>query len=158
MKKPESIYLVYLYTFLTYTSIHALRTSYSFAKSSIGIEIGVSSKSMGIVDCLMLSFLGIGHFIHAIYPISRPVKYLWMGTIACGINYAFIPFCMLFPSLTNIYMLSALMSVNGFLQSYTWPNLLMIIHSHFDPAVYTVLLGFWATNANVGNIIGYSIF
>jgi hypothetical protein len=31
----------------------------------------------------------------------------------------------------------------------------MIIHSKFNPDKYAVLLGFWATNANVGNIIGY---
>lgn len=50
------------------------------------------------------------------------------------------------------------MSINGFLQSYTWPNLLMIIHNNFNPDKYAVLLGFWSANANIGNILGYGIF
>lgn len=49
------------------------------------------------------------------------------------------------------------MCVNGYLQSYTWPNLLMIIHSYFDPKKYPTLLGFWSTNVNFGNIAGFLI-
>ncbi len=50
------------------------------------------------------------------------------------------------------------MCINGFLQSYTWPNLLMIINFKFNPDKYAVLLGFWSANANVGNILGYAVF
>lgn len=113
---------------------------------------------MGIVDALMLTFLGVGHFLHALQPIKRPVKSLWIAMLICGINYGLIPLCMGFGPLGNIYVLSIFMCINGFLQSYTWPNLLMIVNSKFDPAKYAVLLGFWATNANVGNIIGYGTF
>lgn len=113
---------------------------------------------MGIVDALMLCFLGIGHFYHAVRPIKQPVLSLWIGMILCGINYELIPLSMLSSSLANIYVLSVIMSINGFLQSYTWPNLLMIIHNNFNPDKYAVLLGFWSANANIGNILGYGIF
>lgn len=106
----------------------------------------------------MLTFLGIGHFIHTVYPISKPVKSLWIAMILCGINYSLIPICMNIPQLKSIITLAIIMCFNGYLQSYTWPNLLMIIHSKFIPEEYPVLLGFWATNANIGNIIGYGIF
>ena len=53
--------------------------------------------------------------------------------IICGINYALIPVCMNIGPLSSIYILSLLMCSNGFLQSYTWPNLLMIINSKFNP-------------------------
>ena len=49
------------------------------------------------------------------------------------------------------------MCVNGYMQSYTWPMLLMIVHSQFNPDRYSSLLGFWSTNANVGNIIGFGV-
>jgi sugar phosphate permease len=88
---------------------------------------------MGIVDSLMLTFLGIGHFLHALYPIKKPVMSLWIAMIICGINYALIPVCMNIGPLSSIYILSLLMCSNGFLQSYTWPNLLMIINSKFNP-------------------------
>jgi sugar phosphate permease len=113
---------------------------------------------MGIVDALMLGFLGIGHFLHTLRPIKKPVKSLFVAMMLCSLSYGLIPFCTYVHSLSNIYVVSLLMCFNGYLQSYTWPNLLMVIHSKFPPEIYTVSLGFWATNANVGNIIGFSIF
>jgi|JI10StandDraft_1071094.scaffolds.fasta_scaffold253074_1 sugar phosphate permease len=113
---------------------------------------------MGIVDGLMLSFLGLGHFLHAFYPTKKPVLSLWIGMILCGINYSLIPLTLTIKPLANIYILSLYMCINGFLQSFTWPNLLMIINFNFNPDKYAVLLGFWAANANVGNIVGYAVF
>lgn len=78
--------------------------------------------------------------------------------ILCGINYELIPLSMLSKSLANIYVLSLLMSINGFLQSYTWPNLLMVIRHYFDPDNYAVLLGLWSANGNVGDVLGYGVF
>lgn len=118
----------------------------------------IDVQFMGIVDALMLVFLGIGHFLHALHPIKKPVKSLWIAVLLCGLSYGLIPLCMMVPFLRNIYVLGVLMSFNGFLQSFTWPNLLMVVHSKFDPAKYAMLLGFWAANTNIGNIIGYSIF
>lgn len=113
---------------------------------------------MGIVDALMLTFLGIGHFLHALYPIKKPVKSLWIALLICGMNYGLIPVCLLITYFKNIYVLSVLMSFNGFLQSYTWPNLLMIVNSKFSSEKNSALLGFWSANANFGNIMGYGVF
>jgi sugar phosphate permease len=113
---------------------------------------------MGIVDALLLSFLGIGHFLHALYPIKKPVMSLWIAMILCGINYEMIPLTLGIKPLANIYVLCICMSLNGFLQSYTWPNLLMIINSKFSSDKNAALLGFWSANANVGNILGYGVF
>jgi sugar phosphate permease len=127
-------------------------------KNDISVYIDIESKLLGIVDALMLGFLGVGHFMHAVRSIKKPVYSLYIGMVLCGINFTLIPlFMKLSLSWGNFLILCILMSFNGFLQSYTWPNLLMIIHSKFDPEKYTVLLGFWATNANVGNIIGYAL-
>jgi hypothetical protein len=49
---------------------------------------------MGIVDALMLGFLGIGHFVHTIKPIKKPVKRLYIAMILCGVSYALIPLFM----------------------------------------------------------------
>lgn len=65
---------------------------------------------------------------------------------------------MLIKPLANIYMLAIYMSINGFLQSYTWPNLLMIINSRFSSQNDSALLGFWSSNCNFGNIMGYAVF
>lgn len=49
------------------------------------------------------------------------------------------------------------MCLNGYLQSYTWPNLLMAVHTHFNQNTHNTLLGFWATCTNFGNIMGFFI-
>lgn len=113
---------------------------------------------MGILDSLMLLFLGIGHFIHAISPIKRPVRSLWIAMVACSINYGAMPMLLNLKPFCNFYYLSLFMILNGFLQSYCWPTLLMIINSRYSSKENSTLLGFWSTNANFGNIIGYFVF
>ena len=76
--------------------------------------------------------------------------------IACSLSYAAIPFC-IDHSLNTLTNLIILMAINGFIQSYTWPNLLMIINEKWDKKKNTTALGFWATNGNFGNIIGFFI-
>ena len=76
--------------------------------------------------------------------------------IICAINYALIPLS-IDSHLNNLTYLTILMSINGFMQSYTWPNLLMIVHERWDQKKNSVALGFWATNTNTGNIVGYLI-
>lgn len=50
-----------------------------------------------------------------------------------------------------------LMGFSGYLQSFTWPNLLPLVHSVCSPDKDTTLLGFWATCPNFGNIIGFVV-
>lgn len=94
--------------------------------------------------------------MHAISPVEKPVKTLWIGMICCAISYALIPFC-IDSHLNNLPALSILMATNGFIQSYTWPNLLMVVHEKWDQRRNSIALGFWATNTNIGNIVGYLI-
>lgn len=54
-------------------------------------------------------------------------------------------------------MLIFLMGLSGYLQSFTWPNLLPLVHSVCSPDKDTTLLGFWATCPNFGNIIGFVV-
>ena len=106
----------------------------------------------------MLAALGLGHFLHTIKPINNKVRMLWIAVISCSIIYGCIPLATLFDFSRNIYVIGLLMSINGFLQSYTWPNLLVLVRNYFDPDRYSTLLGFWATCANFGNIIGLLIY
>ena len=78
-------YELFIVTFLCYTAIHSLRTSYSFSKKAIAEDVEVNIKYMGIVDALMLCFLGIGHYMHAIRPIKRPVRSLFLVSF-CSIS------------------------------------------------------------------------
>lgn len=154
-----SKFVAFLLTFLCYTSVHCLRTAYSSAKGGILKDLNLKDdRLMGIPDALMLFFLGVGHFMHSMKPLKYPIKSLWMAMIVCGINYALLPIMMDVEYLNNFVILCVLMSINGFMQSYTWPTLLMTISRYLKKEKNGALLGFWTTNANFGNIIGYLIF
>ena len=50
------------------------------------------------------------------------------------------------------------MCINGYLQSFTWPNQLMLVNSKFDSQKNSTILGFWASAINIGSIIGMTIY
>lgn len=145
-------------SFLTYTSVHALRTTYSSSKSYFPDEIGIDGEVIGIVDSIMLLFIGIGNLVIAMYPLSKPIRALWIALLLCAIEYTFVPISMNLMSGTGAFVvLIILMGINGFLQSFTWPNLLPLVHTVCSPDKDAILLGFWTTASNVGNILGFLV-
>lgn len=99
----------------------------------------------------MLLSLGAGFLYHALSPTSKPTRNLSIALLICAITYLCIP------SIDNFYLLAVIMSINGFAQSFTWPNLLVLVNSKWHKSRDSTELGFWTTNANVGNIIGFAI-
>ncbi len=106
---------------------------------------------------MLLLFLGIGHFSHALYPLKHPVKGLWIATLLCALDYMLIPLLIETLHIRSFPLLFVLMAINGYLQSFTWPNLLMIVDQKINQKKKATLLGFWTCNTNVGNIVGYFI-
>lgn len=104
----------------------------------------------------MLLSLGIGFLYHALVPNKKPVRNLSIALLVCAITYAIVPFA-IDNGFNNIETILLLMTVNGFVQSFTWSNLLVIVNSRWDKSRNSTALGFWATNANVGNILGFAI-
>jgi len=154
---------IFFLTFLSYVSIHSLRTTYSYSKHYIASSIhtdksmlGTPSYIIGLVDTSMLLSLGIGFLYHALVPNKKPVRNLSLALIICAISYAIVPYA-IDHGIDSLYVVLALMSINGFVQSFTWSNLLVIVNSRWDKGRDSTMLGFWATNANVGNILGFVI-
>lgn len=54
-------------------------------------------------------------------------------------------------------VLVILMGISGFIQSFMWPNLLPLVHTVCSPDHDSILLGFWTTASNIGNIMGFLI-
>jgi sugar phosphate permease len=101
----------------------------------------------------MLLSLGIGFLYQAFNPDKKPVRNLTLALLFTSLTFIAIPIAFSF-NLKNIYTLLIFMTINGFTQSYTWSTLLVIVNSKWDREKNSTALGFWATNANVGNIVG----
>lgn len=76
---------MFICSFLAYTSVHALRTTYSTSKSYLPDEINMKEELIGVVDSVMLVFIGLGNFIIAVWPLSKPIRALWLALLLCAI-------------------------------------------------------------------------
>jgi sugar phosphate permease len=103
----------------------------------------------------MLYALAIGFFQQAINPYSRPVLTMTVGLFLTAFFFLLIPLLISAFSLQAFSILCVLMSLDGYFQSYVWPNLLMVVNSYFDNKKDAILLGVWSTNTNFGNIFGF---
>ena len=61
-KEQKYKIIVFIITFLSYTSIHACRTSWSSAKKKL-VEKGISEKELGNCDTLFLFVYGLGNLL-----------------------------------------------------------------------------------------------
>lgn len=105
----------------------------------------------------MLYALAIGFFQQTVMTFVRPIRMLGIGLLLSGLVYALLPISIVQMQMHYFAFLVVLMSVDGYFQSYVWPNLLMLINSSYDNKKDAIKLGFWSTNTNFGNILGFVI-
>lgn len=123
---------VYLITFFCYVGIHSLRTTYSFSKGLIATDIQVEDSQLGIIDSLMIYALALGFFQQAVLPFSKPVQALCIGLFFSGLIYSFIPLTVSTIRWKSFGAVAFLMCIDGYFQSFAWPNLLMLVNSQYD--------------------------
>jgi sugar phosphate permease len=80
----------------------------------------------------MIYALAVGYFQQTVLPFSRPVLALSWGLMLTAFFYILIPIFLTSSFLQSFAILCVLMSIDGYFQSYTWPNLLMLVNSQFD--------------------------
>jgi sugar phosphate permease len=80
----------------------------------------------------MLYALAIGFFQQAIFPFTRTVLPLGMGLIFTAFFFLLVPITLSAFSSGSFAILCVLMGIDGYFQSYVWPNLLMLINSQYD--------------------------
>jgi sugar phosphate permease len=105
----------------------------------------------------MIYALALGFFQQAVLPFGKPVQALGLGLLLTSFFYLLIPICLSAYEAQSFALLCVLMSIDGYFQSFAWPNLLMLVNSQFDNKKEAIKLGIWSTNTNVGNIMGFVI-
>lgn len=103
----------------------------------------------------MLYALALGFFQQTIFPFSRPVLALSIGLLLTALFFILIPILLTIFEDQSYAILCVLMCLDGYFQSYAWPNLLMLVNSQFDNKKESLILGVWSTNTNTGNIVGF---
>lgn len=77
----------------------------------------------------MLYAIAIGFFQQSIFPFSRVVFTLGIGLLLTAFFFILIPVTLTNIASGSFVVLCVLMCIDGYFQSYAWPNLLMLINS-----------------------------
>lgn len=79
--------------------------------------------------------------------------FIGIGMVLASISYMSFSFLFLFSGWLSYPFVVVMMCINGFFQSTGWPGVMGVIGNWFGKQKRGLLMGFWAVNANVGNII-----
>ena len=66
-------YRVFILTYMAYTCIHLLRTSYPFVQLQIAHYYDTDSKFLGLLSGVAYIIVGAGYLSHVFIPITRLV-------------------------------------------------------------------------------------
>lgn len=84
-------------------------------------------------------------------------SYIILGLVLSSASYMLFPIIFGVTSFYSNILMLILMCFNGFFQATGWPGMMGIFGNWFEKNKKGVLMGIWAMNANVGNIIGSSL-
>jgi len=88
---------IFLLSFLTYATVHMMRTTYSFNKHTFQKIFGISDLFLGCVDAFIYLTLALGTFLrYSIVNGNKPVQACLYTAIPTIIGFSIIPILSLF--------------------------------------------------------------
>lgn len=149
---------VFVLTFMAYASLTSLRYGWSYSKVQMHEDIGISMKSLGVVDafyvaCYSSGMVVLGSLIHRV----SLKRYVVGGILASSLSYMFFPALYAFTGLYSLPLVVVFMSVNGFFQATGWPGIMGIFGNWFTNTKKGLLMALWAMSGNIGNILSTNV-
>jgi OPA family sugar phosphate sensor protein UhpC-like MFS transporter len=143
---------VFALTWLSYASFYLTRKDFSVVKGRLEEEMGLTLAQLGMIDTLYLAAYALGQFVSgSLGDRFGPRRLLaggMIGSAACaalfGVSSLFIPFLVAF-------------AVNGLFQSTGWSNNVAAMAPWFGRKVRGLVMGFWATNYQVGGLLATAL-
>ena len=88
---------IFILTFLTYATVHMMRTAYSFNKHTLQEVFGINDLFLGCVDAFIYLTLSFGTFLrYSIVNSHKPVQACLYTAIPTVIGFTVIPVISLF--------------------------------------------------------------
>lgn len=138
---------IFASTWLCYAGFYFCRKPFYIAKSALGDELHFSATMLGTIGSAYLVAYAAGQFVAGALGSRWGPRVLLLSGMAISLacNVAF--------GLANSYWsFVALMAVNGLAQATGWPGTVGTMASWFRKAERGTVMGFWATNYQVGGV------
>ena len=146
--------VIFLLTYISYSSLHITRKSFSNIKNNLTDNWDFSEKFLAKLDTTFMSAYGFGLIING-YLADKYGSKLLMVCGLFGTSVFFFAFPIL--KITGIKIKGiyyAVWILNGFFQSMGWPSTVNIMSKWFEEEFHSVIFGIWASNSSMGNILG----
>ena len=155
---------MFLLAYTNYAALHSTRTVWSAATKDFKNIYNFSDDEVGNMNACFLGAFALSSFFLSQFADKIKLKYL-IPAIWCSVA---VVMCALgsmqhlFPSeeeeQKHIWMYFALKIINGTLQGPGWAINLVIISNWFPRTGRGLLVGLFATNTSVGDIIGTQVY
>ncbi|MEZ4267503.1 MAG: MFS transporter [Myxococcota bacterium] len=143
---------VFALTWLSYASFYLTRKDFSVVKGRLESDLDLTLAQLGMIDTLYLAAYAVGQFVSGSlgdrFGPRRILAVGMIGTATCaaafGASSLFVPFLAAF-------------AINGLFQSTGWSNNVAAMAPWFGRKVRGLVMGFWATNYQVGGLLATAL-
>lgn len=149
---------VFLLTFFAYSTMHSIRTSWSYSKSLLQnhqASLYISNQYLGLCDAVFLVCYALG--LAFLGPLGDHINqryYLSCGYALAAVSFLVYPSCYHFLGWTNVWILVVTLGTNGLGESVGMPGSIKVLSNWFDGEHKGGIVGFWAGCRNYGNVFG----
>ena len=135
-------------TWLAYASYYFGRKGFSVVKSTLKHSLGISERTLGLIDTLYLAAYALGMFCSGFLGdrvgARRLIGFGLCLSAAC---------CAAFGALNAAFWFGVLFCVNGLAQSTGWPGTTRAMAEWTTPRNRGTVMAFWCTCYQVGSIV-----
>ncbi|KAL4444821.1 hypothetical protein ABPG74_016029 [Tetrahymena malaccensis] len=149
---------VFIILFLGYSSLHCMRTGWSFTQKYIQDDLPeITDKDIGYMDTAFLLFLGIGlYFCGNKSDHFNPKNFLLTGMVISASCLAGIGILRVF-FITEVYIYVILQAFNGLFESACLPGYMRMLGNWYSSENRGILLGIWSGCRSFGDTFGLLI-
>lgn len=138
---------VFASTWLCYAGLYFCRKPFYIAKSAIGHQLAFDATALGLIGSVYLVAYTVGQFASGAFGAKlgpRAVLLTGMGlSVLANVGFGFA---------NSLGTFVVLMGLNGLVQATGWSNTVGTMANWFRRSERGTVMGFWATNFQVGGV------
>jgi len=145
-------YRIFAATWLSYAGFYFCRKPFYIAKPALAEQLGWDTSLLGLIGSVYLIAYTIGQFVMGWAGTKKGPRILLLSgmIVSAGAN--------LMLGFTNSWaMFAVFMAINGLAQSTGWANNVAAMAPWFSRKERGTVMGFWATNYQIGGVLASGI-
>ncbi|CDW90244.1 major facilitator superfamily protein [Stylonychia lemnae] len=154
----KKVSFIFALTFCNYGVLHGTRAAWSNATPQIESQYDYSSKLISYMNSTFLFFYATaGIFSGNVADRFKKNQFIFVTYVVIGLNIILVGSQQFFVH-QQMWLYFLLRIIDGTFQSIGWSTNLSVLSNWFPKHGRGLLIGCWASNANVGDIVGAQIY